>query len=180
VWRRAGLAAAICLFVVLVLGASLWCTAARVESAGPVQIPLESTPGLIVQGHVWLDREGGAGLPGVDIYRSYASYPGTVVATTEADGFYRSDLSYIPGDEMVTVWAELGGYTFEPALYFWRHYVGLQVATLDFVATAPYACYLPLVYRNMSSDIRVIEVHWWLLAGNAQLFRRFFGRCRTS
>jgi hypothetical protein len=158
-WRRAGLAAAICLFVVLILGASLWCTAARVGSAGLARVYLESTPGLIVQGHVWLDREGGDGLAGVDIYRSYASYPGTVVATTEADGFYQSEFAFIPVDETSSVWAELDGHTFEPPLYFWRHYYGFEVATLDFVATAPYSCYLPFVCRTISSDIRVMEAH---------------------
>jgi len=149
--------ATICLFVVLALGASFWHAAARVESTGPAQIPVEYTPGLIVQGHVWLNHEGGSGLAGVDIYRRYAVYPGTVVATTEADGFYQSDFAFIPFDETITVWAELGGYTFDPALYSWRHYTGFQVATLDFVATAPYTCYLPVVCRNISSDLRVTE-----------------------
>lgn len=156
-WRKVGLTAVTCLLAVLVLGASFWCSAARMGSAGPAQITPEYTPGLIIKGHVWLNHEGGSGLPGVDIYRSYAGYPGTVVATTEADGFYQSDFAFIPGDETITVWAELGGYTFEPALYFWRHYYGLEVATRDFVATAPDACYLPLVYRNISSDVRAME-----------------------
>ena len=39
-------------------------------------------PGLIIQGHVLLDEDGGAGLAGVNIYRSYASYSGELVATT--------------------------------------------------------------------------------------------------
>jgi hypothetical protein len=111
----------------------------------------EPTPGLVIQGHVWLRQEGGTGLAGVDIYRRYASYWGTVVATTGADGFYQSDFSYIPGDEMVTVWAELDGYTFEPELYFWRHYYGYRVETLDFIATAPHNGYLPLVYQGDQS-----------------------------
>jgi hypothetical protein len=140
------------------LGASLWCAAAGVEGAErPPRSAAEPTPGLIVQGHVWLDREGGAGLAGVDIYRSYAAYPGTVVATTNADGFYRSDFYYIPGDEMVTVWAGLGGYSFEPALYYWRHYYGYEERTLDFVASEPYTCYLPLVYHGVWSGIGTRE-----------------------
>ena len=157
-WRNAGLAAILSLFLVLALAASLWCAAARIGSAGPAQIPLESTSGLIVQGHVWLNHEGGPGLAGVDIYRRYAAYPGTVVATTQADGFYQSGFAYIPGDETVTVWAELGGYTFEPALYIWRHYNSVEVATRDFVASAPYACYLPVVYLYISSDIRLMDM----------------------
>lgn len=156
--RNAGLMAAICLFVVLALGASLWCHAARVGSAGLAQIPLDSTPGLIVQGHVWLHHEGGSGLPGVDIYRRYASYQGTVIATTGADGFYQSDFYYIPGPESVSVWPELGEYTFEPAYYHWMHYTVLEIKTLDFVAIAPYSCYLPVICRNISSDIPVMKV----------------------
>jgi hypothetical protein len=71
----------------------------------------------------------------VTILRSYASYAGTEVATTGEDGTYASDFARIPGDEMVTVWAELEGYTFEPRSHSWRHYYGYEVRTLDFVAT---------------------------------------------
>jgi hypothetical protein len=65
------------------------------------------------------------------------------VATTDQDGYYQSDFKFIPGDEMVRVWAELGGYTFEPAdegltweagSYFWRHYYGAEERRLNFVA----------------------------------------------
>jgi hypothetical protein len=154
-WRRVGLSAAICFLLLgLALGASLLCVAARAERAeSPPRIPAQTTPGLIVQGHVWRHQEGGPGVAGVEIYRRYALYPGTVVATTGTDGFYQSDFSYIPGDEMVTVWAELDGYSFEPALYYWRHYHSYEVRTLDFVAGAPYTCYLPLMYRGIWSGI---------------------------
>lgn len=90
--------------------------------------------GLVVQGHVWLNAEEGVGLPDVKIYRRYASYPGELVATTDQDGYYQSDFAPIPGDEMVTVWAELEGYTFEPKQYYWRHYYGYESETLNFVA----------------------------------------------
>jgi hypothetical protein len=90
--------------------------------------------GVVVQGHVWLDAEEGAGLADVVIYRRYSAYPGVLVATTDQDGHYRSDFAPIPGDEMVTVWAELEGYTFEPEEYTWRHYYGSESRTLDFVA----------------------------------------------
>ena len=94
----------------------------------------QPAPGLVIQGHVWLNAEGGAGLPDVKIYRRYASYPGVLVATTDQDGYYQSDLAPIPGDEMVTAWAELEGYTIEPKQYYWRHYYGYESETLSFVA----------------------------------------------
>jgi len=93
-----------------------------------------SAAGLVIQGHVWLNAEEGAGLAEVKIYRRYASYPGVLVATTDADGYYQSDFASIPGDEMVTVWAELEGYVFEPEQYYWRHYYGYESRTLNLVA----------------------------------------------
>jgi hypothetical protein len=94
----------------------------------------------MVKGYVRL--EDGSGLAGVEIYRAFSAYPGNPVATTDKDGYYESDFVYIPGDEMVRVWAELEGYTFEPASatdwsneeYSWRHYYGREKATLDFIA----------------------------------------------
>lgn len=164
--RRAGLSAATSfLLLVPALGVSLLFAAASAGNAEPSsRIVAEPTPGLIIQGHVWQHHAGGPGLEGVDIYRRYAGYPwGAPVATTNADGFYQSDFSYIPGDEMVTVRAELDGYTFQPAYYYWRHYHGYRIMTLDFVATAPYNCYLPLVHHGVSSDSRVkgkAYAHW--------------------
>ena len=150
-WRKIGLAATFGLLLILALGASLWSAVTRAGSTAPAPLlATETTPGLVVQGHVWLDHEGGTGVPGVAVYRSYAAYPGTVVATTGADGFYQSDYYYIPGDEMVSVWAERAGYSFQPELYFWRHYYGYEVRTLDFVATALHVHYLPLVLRGSS------------------------------
>jgi uncharacterized repeat protein (TIGR01451 family) len=104
------------------------------------------TPGLIIQGHVWRNYEGGPGLANVAIYRSFAGYPGQMVATTDQDGYYQSGFVYIPGDETVTVWAELEGYTFRPATYYWRHYYGHEVATRDFVAIPN--VYLPLILKQ--------------------------------
>ena len=88
---------------------------------------------MIIKGQVRL--KDGAALPDVSIYRSYASYEGSVVATTDQQGFYQSDFAQIPGDETVTVWAELAGYTFEPERESWRHYASYEVRTLDFVAS---------------------------------------------
>lgn len=85
--------------------------------------------GLIIQGYVTAN---GMGLANVKIYRSFASYPGVLVATTGEDGHYQADFISIPGDEMVTVWAELEGYHFTPKNYFWRHYHGYETRFLDF------------------------------------------------
>jgi hypothetical protein len=85
--------------------------------------------GLVVKGTVTLD---GSPLEGVKIYRSFASYEGEVVAVSGKDGIYRSEFMFIPGDEMVTVWAELEGYTFTPEQDYWRHYYGYEERTVDF------------------------------------------------
>jgi hypothetical protein len=85
--------------------------------------------GLVIQGTVTSD---GSPLEGVKIYRSFASYEGEVVATSGKDGTYRSEFMFIPGDEMVTVWAELEGYTFAPENVYWRHYYGYEERTVDF------------------------------------------------
>ncbi len=94
-----------------------------------------TVPGLMVRGHVRLGGAGGPGLAGVAIHLFYASYaPGDIVATTDANGYYESPFRPIPGDEMVTVWAEQAGYAFEPPQHTWRHYYGYEEAIRDFVA----------------------------------------------
>jgi hypothetical protein len=113
------------LILMLLPGACTWPTPTATD---------QPHAGLVVQGHVWLDAEEGAGLADVEIYRRYAAYPGVVIATTDQDGDYQSDFAPIPGDEMVTVWAELEGSTFEPEEYTWRHYHGYESRTLDFTA----------------------------------------------
>jgi len=89
-------------------------------------------PGLIVQGHVRLAD--GSGVKGVTICLGFASYEGEPAATTDADGYYQTDFSSIPGDEMVTVWAIYAGCVFDPENYYWRHYFGYELAARDFVA----------------------------------------------
>ena len=91
--------------------------------------PPAGETGLVVRGIVTLD---GSPLEGVRIYRSFASYEGEVVAITSRDGTYRSEFMFIPGDEMVTVWAELEGHTFTPENVYWRHYYGYEERTVDF------------------------------------------------
>jgi hypothetical protein len=148
-WRKTIATVLIGAFVlVLLLGVGLWGTMARVQSDEPPLPTVSRTPGLIIEGQVWMHHEGEPGLAGVKIYRRYALYPGTVVATTRPDGSYRSEFSYIPGDEMVRVWAELTPYAFQPPMYDWRHYHGYRVVTRNFVAMAPYSRYVPLLWRR--------------------------------
>lgn len=100
----------------------------------PTPTPTTS-PGLMVRGHVRLGSASGTGLPGVAIHLFYAAYaPGDIVATTDASGYYEVPFRPIPGDEMVTVWADLAGYAFEPPQHSWRHYYGYEEAIRDFVA----------------------------------------------
>jgi hypothetical protein len=90
--------------------------------------------GLLLKGTVTID---GRPLEEVKIYRSFAAYKGEVVAVTGKDGTYRSKFMAIPGDEMVTVWVELEGYTFMPENVNWRHYYGYEERTVDFKASKP-------------------------------------------
>jgi hypothetical protein len=137
----------------LVLGVSAWQANAGVASSSNVlsvslQVPAQSGPGLDLQGHVWLNHENGPGLENVAIYRSYAHYPwGTLVATTDQNGYYKADFAYIPGDEAVHVWPELAGYTFDPEKYSWHHYAGSESKTVNFIAIPPHV-FLPLVLRS--------------------------------
>lgn len=101
----------------------------------------EITPGLLINGHVTLVD--GSGLADVSIYRSYSAYPGELVATTDQDGFYQSDFAYIPGDENISIWAEREGYFFDPNIYYWRHYIGYEVRTLNFTALPSWKLFIP-------------------------------------
>ena len=112
----------------------------RVNTPSPTPINTPQ-PGLLIRGYVRLPD--GSGVSGVSILRSYASYPGQVVAVTDQDGYYESRFQHIPGDEMVRVWAELEAYSFAPArrarsweggAFYWRHYHGYEDVTLSFVA----------------------------------------------
>jgi hypothetical protein len=94
---------------------------------------------LVLRGRVLL--RDGSPLQGVKIFRSLAGYQGEAVAVTGADGFFESDLKYIPGDEMISVWAELPGYTISPddtscqdGRCYWRHYASFEERSLFFTA----------------------------------------------
>ena len=90
-----------------------------------------NTPGMIVHGHVTVS---GVGLAGVELYKRFSAYPRGLIATTDENGYYESAFIDIPGDEMVSIEAELAGYTFDPSYYYWRHYHGFEDTTRDFVA----------------------------------------------
>ncbi|MGB7539699.1 MAG: hypothetical protein WBM17_14250 [Anaerolineales bacterium] len=105
----------------------------------PSTEPSTLRPGLILGGMVRL--EDGRGLAEVNIFLALASYGGRIVAVTDANGEFLSDAVYIPGDEMIRVWAEREGYGIVPeesgmdtTEYFWRHYFGLERRVLKFVA----------------------------------------------
>ena len=106
-----------------------------------IESPLTATPGLILRGHVRLTT--GPELANVSICRSFASYPGVIIATTDTAGYFQSSFAFIPGDEMVGIWAEKAGYSFDPPYYRWRHYYGYEDHTLDFVARPTSATSVP-------------------------------------
>lgn len=107
-------------------------TATATATRTPTGVP---QPGLVLRGRVRLTGTG-LGIGGVGIYRAFASYPPVLVATTDPNGNYVAPFQTIPGDEMVTVYAQLSGYAFDPAQYYWRHYYGYEDRTLDFSAVA--------------------------------------------
>lgn len=104
------------------------------ENQTPTLLPEASpvstdTPGLIVHGRV---TSNGVGVANVKIYRRFSAYPRELIATTDKNGYYQSAFIGIPGDEMVSIEAELDGYTFDPPYYYWRHYYGYEETKCDF------------------------------------------------
>jgi hypothetical protein len=90
---------------------------------------------LRIDGHVRLESADGPGLPDVTIYRSIATYPGEVVATTDADGRYEiPPLDTMLHKEAIGVWPELAGHRFEPPEQLFS-YEGYGASyTFDFIA----------------------------------------------
>lgn len=126
----------ICFLVaVLLLAACNFPSSTPVADLTPTLPPIlptaETRPGLVVRGHVTID---GAGLAAVKIYRRFSAYPWELIATTDDNGYYESGFINIPGDEMVSIKAELDGYTFDPPHYYWRHYHSFEHTTCDFAA----------------------------------------------
>jgi len=119
------------------------------SSRGAIQTTTspQATPGLVVYGSV--RGADGRGLENVPIYRSYAVYQGVQIAQTDGAGYYQSDFYSIPGDEMVTVWAELPGLQFSPENCYWRHYSGFEMKTCNFTAYIIKQMYLPLIAKTL-------------------------------
>ncbi len=92
--------------------AVLLLSACNFPSPTPTLPPISPTPdtrpGLTVRGHAAVN---GVGLAGVKIYKRFSAYPRELIATTDEKGYYESGYIFIPGDEMVSVEAELAGYT---------------------------------------------------------------------
>jgi hypothetical protein len=107
------------------------------SGAGPgatgTSTSLTATPGLLLEGDVHLTD--GTPLGGVVICRSFASYQGSQVAVTDSNGEFSAEFVSIPGDEMVTIWPHLDGYSFDPAQVYWRHYFGFETSRLEFTAS---------------------------------------------
>ena len=109
-------------------------TSSPTPSPAPEPSPTASNlPGLVIRGRVTAN---GAGLAGVSIYKRFSAYPYSLIAITDEYGYYESEFITIPGDEMVSVEAELSGYAFDPPYHYWRHYHGYEITNLDFAATA--------------------------------------------
>ena len=119
-----------------------------VATVSPPAPTATTQPGLDLLGQVRLTD--GSGVAGVRVCRTFAAYPGEAVATTDQDGHYQAEYVSIPGDEMVGVWPELEGYSFEPKLYYWRHYHGHEVRSLDFVALPTTATDVPPAHCRSS------------------------------
>ena len=102
------------------------------QGESPTAVP---APGLVVFGKV--TDQNGVGVENVNIYRSYAAYSGVVIAATDANGEYASIFYPIPGDENVSIWAELPGSAFDPEYCRWRHYFGFEKRECNFQVKAP-------------------------------------------
>jgi hypothetical protein len=100
---------------------------------------LTPQPGLLLRGYVLAPD--GSGVAQAEILRGYASYPPVLVAVSNADGYFESDLQPIPGDELLRVSARLEGFTVltdgpncSAEECAWRHYHGYEESVLYFRA----------------------------------------------
>ena len=87
---------------------------------------------MVVRGQVTFN---GVALPGVKIYKRFNAYPRDLIAITDENGYYESEFIGVAGDEMISIEAELDGYTFDPPYHYWRHYHGYETTTRNFTAT---------------------------------------------
>jgi hypothetical protein len=118
--------------VVVLFAVVLPAKGAIFSNPNPGQTAID--PGLVITGYVRLNDQNGIGVENVEIFRSYAAYPGDQIAITDDQGYYDSGYYFIPGGENVTVWATKDGYNLDPQQYHWRHYYGYEEKEMDFVA----------------------------------------------
>ena len=139
--ERRRLGKALCLLALGIWIAS--CSAKTIPGSPSASTPSRTAPtpqpGLIIRGTV--RTESGHGLADVKIFLALASYAGKIVAVTDPNGDYQCEAIFIPGEEMIRVWAELPGYILHPdegsskqKEFFWRHYYGLEDRVLNFNA----------------------------------------------
>jgi hypothetical protein len=133
----------ICMFFLMITGCTNTKDSIKYQELNYSETTVLTTPspGLEIEGIVTM--QDGTPLSNVRIMRSFAAYDGVQIATTDKNGFYKSLFVEIPGDEMVTVWAEIdgyefshsiNGYTFDSNSYFWRHYYGYEYIKINFIA----------------------------------------------
>jgi len=110
------------------------------------------TAGLRVQGYV---RENGVGLAGVKIYATYGEgVEGShLIATTSADGYYLY-WNAIPG---MTLFAELGGYSFDPVSYRYSYEMADGFYDFDAIRDAATITPSPTPTATVSMPDLVIE-----------------------
>jgi hypothetical protein len=115
------------------------CTGIKTSTSTPTPLPPaqpSATSGIPIQGQVTLERPDGPGLADVKIYArgGYGSTegPARLLATTDAAGFYWFGEA-IP---LMTVWAELDGYVFEPQSQVYMGEGQSCTNACDFIALA--------------------------------------------
>lgn len=90
-------------------------------------------PSIRIWGHVSL--EDGTGVGDVGIYVGVATYSGSLVATTQPDGSYDTEIGCPEGhDETLRVYPVRDRYGFEPAVAYWRTYGYCPDKYTDFAA----------------------------------------------
>jgi hypothetical protein len=109
----------------------------------------EQYKGVVIQGRVSHNCEG---TPKVEIYLRVGDFPSEVIAITDNNGYFKSDLIKLPGDEILEVWAGVEGFTFEPEKSSWRHNARYGERTLNFTAsgtsTTGNCHFLPMIFIN--------------------------------
>ena len=115
-----------------------------------IYLPMIVTPTqdvLQVRGYVRLSN--GDGVEGVSIYRAVGIGAGSVVSTTDANGYYSIPALDTSGEaKTIRLWADLAGYAFAPTEYSWTYDGGSSTVQRDFTATltTPPAADLQITY----------------------------------